>query len=427
MIVKEKEKPAEVEDPQGSETIEAGVLETKEGSEQNELGLKVDASGVKKFLDERVKEAVQDVLQVFLQEEAKALCGAGKYERTAGRDDYRNGQRVRKLVTRVGEVVLKVPRLRELAFTTAIVERYQRRECSIDEALLEMYFAGVSTRRVQDITQALWGGKVSADQMSTLNQKVFFELETWRTRKLKGEWPYVFCDGIVLSRRWADQVQNVSVLVAVGVNLDGRREVIGVAEGQKEDKAGWGGFFRELKTRGLSGVKLLVGDRCLGLVEAAKDVFPEALYQRCTVHFYRNVLSKTPQRHMRELANALKAIHAQESIQEARLKAQRMLAKYGRKFPEAMKVIKDGVEETLSYYQFPSLHWRKIRTTNVVERLNREIRRRTNVVGSFPDGKSAILLVCARLRWVTNRSWGNQRYILMKPAEELEKEEALVA
>lgn len=393
------------------------------------LGLKIDASSVKKFLDERIREAVQEVLQVFLEEEATALCGADRYERSEDRQDHRNGHRIRKLVTKSGEVVLKVPRLRELAFTSSIVERYQRRECSIDEALVEMYFAGVSTRRIQDITEALWGGKVSADQMSTLSAKTFERMEAWRTRPIEGRWRYIFCDGLVLSRRWEDEVQKVSVLVCVGVNEDGRREVLGVAEGCKEDKASWLSFLRDLKARGLSGVELIVGDKCLGLVEAAKDAYPEAAYQRCIVHFYRNVLSKVPRIHMREVAAGLKAIHAQENAAEARLKAQRLIEKFGSKFTAAMKTVADGIEETIIFYRFPARHWRNIRTTNLVERLNREIRRRTDVVGSFPDAKSAILLVCARVRWVTERSWGERRYLVMRQLEgdQIESEKTLVS
>lgn len=389
----------------------------KDSIGREELPLKVDVTAARKYLDARIREAVQDVLQVFLAHEATVLCGANKYERTEARKDVRNGVRIRRLVTKAGEVVLKVPRLRQLAFTTAIVERYQRRECSIDEALIEMYLAGVSTRKIQDITEALWGGKVSADQVSTLNEKVFERLEAWRNRAIVGTYPYVFCDGFVMSRRWDNEVKNVSVLLAVGVSCDGRREVLGVAEGCKEDKESWLNFLRWLKQRGLAGVKLIISDRCLGLVAAAKEVFPDAAHERCVVHFYRNVLSKVPRKDMREVAQGLKAIHAQESAEEALAKADRLVEKYGRKFPAAMKVVKDGVIETLSYYKFPSAHWRFIRTTNIVERLIREIRRRTDVVGAFPDSKSAMLLVCARVQWVTERSWGPKRYMNMEPDE----------
>lgn len=378
------------------------------------LGLKIDASSVKKFLQQNIRDAVQDVLQVFMEEEAATLCGAGQYERTEGRRDHRNGHRERKLVTRVGEVVLKVPRLRELAFTTAIVERYQRRECSIDEALLQMYFAGVSTRRVGDITEVLWGGKVSADQMSTLNGKVVERLEKWRKRPIQGKWSYIYVDGFVLSRRWDDEVHPVSVLVAVGVNEDGRREVLGVMEGCREDYESWRDFLLYLKDRGLVGLELVVGDRAGGLLAALKDVYPQARYQRCIVHFYRNVLSKIPKKYMRDVAAVLKAIHAQENAPEARAKAQRFIEKFQTKFPEATKVVADGIEETLSFYRFPSSHWRYLRTTNMVERLIREVRRRTDVVGAFPDGKSALVLVCARLQWVTERSWTKKRYVLME-------------
>jgi transposase-like protein len=410
----EKENPAPTSEGQGAGDFFFSAR-SKIGSKA--LELKIDAQEVKGFLDSRIKEAVEDVLQVFLEEEATALSGADRYERTEQRKDYRNGYRERKLVTRVGQVLLKVPRLRELAFTTSIIERYQRRECSIDEALLEMYFAGVSTRRVQDITEALWGGQVSADQMSTLNAKAMEQLEQWRNRKIEGTWPYFFCDGMILSRRWETEVHNVSVLIGVGINSEGKREILGVAEGCKEDKESWLNFLRWLKERGLGGIEQITSDKCLGLVAAAREVYPQAVHQRCIVHFYRNVLSKVPRKDMAEVAQALKAIHAQESKEEAMAKAKRLIEKYRSKFPSAMKVV-EGVEETLSYYKFPSKHWRYIRTTNMVERLIREIRRRTDVVGSFPDGKSALLLVCARARWITEKSWGKRRYLLFPKKEE---------
>ena len=203
--------------------------------------------------------------------------------------------------------------------------------------------------------------------------------------------------------------------MAVGVDEEGYREVIGAAEGMKEDGESWRNFMIWLKERGLDGVKLIVGDKCLGMCEAACEVFPDAKYQRCTVHFYRNVLSVTPKNKMSEVARMLKAIHAQESKDAARKKAKDVVEQLrAMKLREAAKKVEDGIEETLTYMTFPSQHWLRIRTNNMLERMNREIRRRTRVVGTFPDGKSALMLVCARLRYVSGKDWGAKRYLCMK-------------
>jgi len=219
-------------------------------------------------------------------------------------------------------VKLKVPRLRQLPFETAIIERYKRREASVEEALVEMYLAGVSVRRVEDITEALWGTRVSSGTVSKLNQQIYEKIELWRNRPLSGPYPYVFLDGIALKRSWAGEVRNISVLVAIGVSAEGYREVIGVAEGAKEDKEGWISFLRTLKTRGLSRVQLFITDKCMGLVESLAEHFPKARWQRYCVHFYRNVFSVVPKGKVREVAAMLKAIHAQEDREEATLKAQ---------------------------------------------------------------------------------------------------------
>jgi transposase-like protein len=228
----------------------------------------------------------------------------------------------------------------------------------------------------------------------------------------------VYVDGIYLRRNWGGEYENVAILVAIAVNEDGYREVLGAAEGMKEDKASWVSFFQWLKSRGLDGVKLVVGDKCLGMLEAAYEVFPKAKYQHCTVHFYRNVFSVVPRSKGKLVAKMLKAIHAQENKAAARAKAKDVVAALKEmKLKEAAKKVEDGIEETLTYADFPTEHWTRIRTNNVIERLNREIRRRTRVVGAFPDGNSALMLVCARLRHVASTQWGNKKYMNMKHLE----------
>ena len=215
--------------------------------------------------------------------------------------------------------------------------------------------------------------------------------------------------------------------MAIAVNEDGYREILGAAEGMKEDKASWVNFFQWLRGRGLDGVKLVVGDKCLGMLEAVGEVFPEAKYQRCTVHFYRNVFSVVPKSKVKNVAKMLKAIHAQESKKAAREKAKAVAADLrAMKLPEAAKKVESGIEETLTYCDFPTEHWIKIRTNNAIERLNREIRRRTRVVGAFPDGNSAPMLVCARLRHVAGTLWGCKKYMNMKHLEALEQDQAAV-
>ena len=378
---------------------------------------------IKEELNELVRKSVEDTLNALLDEEADRLTNARRYERTAARKDTRAGHYKRKLLTRAGEVELKMPKLRTLTFETAIIQRYQKREISVEEALVEMYLAGVSVRRVEDITQALWGTRVSAGTVSRLNQKVYVQIEAWRQRPLELSYPYVYLDGIYLKRSWGGSYENVAILVAMAVNEEGEREVLGACEGMKEDKESWLNFLRDLKARGLRGTQLFIGDKNLGLLEAVHTVYPTARYQRCTVHFYRNVMSVVPRSKVKLVAAMLKAIHAQEDREAARAKARDVVAKLREmKLQAAAKKVEDSVDETLEYMAFPREHWRKIRSNNAIERLNREIRRRTRVVGAFPDGHSALMLVCARLRYMENSMWGAKLYMNMKHLETHEQE-----
>src|SRR6266568_2302556 len=369
---------------------------------------------IKDHLDKIVVTTVEETLNALLDAEADQLCGAKRYEHSANRVDTRAGHYERQLHTKAGEVTLKVPKLRTLPFETAIIERYQRREISVEEALVEMYLAGVSVRRVEDITQALWGTRVSASTVSDLNQKIYGKINEWRERPLVGDFPYVFLDGLWLKRSWGGEVKNVSVLVAIGVGQSGYREILAVSEGAKEDKASWTNFLRELKQRGLKGVQLFVSDKCLGLVENFAEFYPEAKWQRCVVHFYRNVWTAVPTGKVKEVAGMLKAIHAQEDAKAAKEKAFQIIEKLKiMRLARAAEIVESGIDETLSYYSMPSEHWRCLRTNSPLERLMREIRRRTRVVGAFPDGQSALMLVAARLRHVAATRWGTKRYLQM--------------
>ena len=392
-------------------------METKDSTTPSSSGkiIQIDEARVRDHLAQIVRGSVEETLNAMLDKEADELCQARRYERRAERVSTRAGHYERKLDTKAGQVTLRMPKLRTVPFETAIVERYQRRESSVEEALIEMYLAGVSVRRVEDITEALWGTRVSPSTVSELNQKIYATIEAWRSRPIDAEFPYVFLDGIYLKRSWGGEVRNVSVLVAIGVGLDGFREILGVAEGAKEDKASWGNFLRSLKERGLKGVRLFTSDRCLGLVESLADFYPDAQWQRCVVHFYRNVFSLTPATKVREVAAMLKAIHAQEARAEALAKVEQVAVKLeAMKLGKAAELVRTGAVETLSYYAFPSEHWRRIRTNNPMERIMREIRRRTRVVGCFPDGNSALMLVGARLRYIAGSKWGARRYLDME-------------
>ena len=277
---------------------------------------------IKGEIRELVRGSVEETLNNLLEAEADRLTQARRYERSEDRQGYRSGHYDRGLTTTSGEVTLHVPRLKGISFETAIIERYRRRESSVEEALIEMYLAGVSVRRVEDITEALWGSRVSPSTISELNKKAYVNIENWRKRPLTGRYPYVYVDGVYLKRNWGGEYENVSILVAVGVAEDGYREVLGAQEGMKEDKASWQSFFQWLKGRGLDGVRLVVGDKCLGMLEAVGEVFPEAKYQRCIVHFYWNVFTVTPRGRMKDVTRMLKAIHAQETLVAARETAQ---------------------------------------------------------------------------------------------------------
>ena len=371
-----------------------------------------DENAVRGELRELVRRTVEDTINALLEEEADDLVKAGRYERTAGREAYRAGHYERDLTTTSGQVTLKMPKLKGVRFATAVIERYKRRETSVEEAMIEMYLAGVSTRRIEDVSEILWGASVSASTVSNLNEKAFEAVEEWRCRPLTCAYPYVFVDGIYLKRAWGGSFENVAVMVAIGVNDDGYREVIGAAEGFTESAECWREFLSWLKGRGLSGVRMFTGDKAAAMTDAIAEVFPDAAYQRCTVHFYRNVLSKVPKSKRGQAAAMLKAIHAQESFDASMEKAGAVAEALDEmRLAAASKCVREGVVETLTYTRFPMRHWRRIRTNNAIERLNREIRRRTRVVGTFPDGRSALMLVTARLKYVADSEWGSRRYL----------------
>ena len=378
--------------------------------------LQVDQAMLETTLDRMVRKSVEETLNAMLDAEADEITGAARYERSGERKAYRAGHYERDLTVKAGKMSLKVPKLKGAVFESAVIERYRRREESVEEALIDMYLAGVSTRQVDDVSQLLWGDRMPSQTLSDKLKKVYADIDEWRGRPLEQDYPYLFMDGVWHKRCWGGSVENVSILVAVGVGMDGRREVLSVAEGMKEDSESWREFIKGMLARGLKGVRLVTGDRCAGLVAAVNELLPGARYQRCMVHFERNILAKVNPKNRDWAADALKAIFSMESRDKALEKAESVAKDMeARKLREAAKCLREGIGETTAYLldDYPREHRRRIRTNNMIERLNREIRRRTRVVGSFPDGRSALMLICARVRYVTSSEWSTRRYLDM--------------
>lgn len=378
--------------------------------------LQVDQAMLETTLDRMVRKSVEETLNAMLDAEADEITGAARYERSGERKAYRAGHYERDLTVKAGKMSLKVPKLKGAVFESAVIERYRRREESVEEALIDMYLAGVSTRQVDDVSQLLWGDRMPSQTLSDKLKKVYADIDEWRGRPLEQDYPYLFMDGVWHKRCWGGSVENVSILVAVGVGMDGRREVLSVAEGMKEDSESWREFIKGMLARGLKGVRLVTGDRCAGLVAAVNELLPGARYQRCMVHFERNILAKVNPKNRDWAADALKAIFSMESRDKALEKAESVAKDMeARKLREAAKCLREGIGETTTYLldDYPREHRRRIRTNNMIERLNREIRRRTRVVGSFPDGRSALMLIRARVRYVTSSEWSTRRYLDM--------------
>ncbi len=272
-------------------------------------------------LRELVRRTVEDTLNGLLEAEADELVGAERHGRTAEREVHRAGHYDRGLATSPGEVTIHMPKLKGARLATAIIERYRRREASVEEAMIEMYLAGVSTRRIEDVSEILWGSSVSSATVSSLNEKASASVEEWRNRPPGRAYPYACVDGIYLRRSWGGACEDVAVMIAIGVNDDGYREVIGAAEGFTESSECWREFLSWLRSRGLHGVRMVVGDKASDMVGSIAEVFPEAAHRRCTVHFHRNAPARVPKPGRAAVAAMLKAVHAMESREASEAKA----------------------------------------------------------------------------------------------------------
>jgi len=368
--------------------------------------------------------AIRVALEVVLEEEIRELVGARKWERQAQRIDSRNGTYLRRLITSMGAIDLAVPRARDGGSAGgAVFERYKRRSADVDDTMVAAYVHGASTRDIGQITEALMGEHVSRSTVSRAAKTLAIKVEDLRKAPIEGPIPYLFLDATFLDARWAREVENVSVLVAYGVGLDGHRQLLAITIGAEESEASWSDLLAQLNERGLSGVQLVIADAHAGLAKAVRHHLPEAQQQRCVVHLQRNIVGKAPQKLRARLAKAVWQVFLAPSKTEARRRMAELAAGLGRQLPESMACLDAGFEAATKFYAFPRAHWHRIRSTNGLERLHGEIKRRTNAVGAFPDRGSALRLVTAVALNVT-AIWTDRRYLDMS---QLKSKEVVVA
>lgn len=363
-------------------------------------------------LAERVRGAVQATIQVIVDEELERLVGAGPYERSDQRVDVRNGRYDRRVVTTAGEVSVRVGRTRAGGAATAPLGRYARRQAEVDDAVTEAYVRGVSTRDMAGVTEALLGKRVGRSTVSRVTKRLEDEVEALRREPITEPFAYLYLDATFVDARWARSVENVSALVAYGIGPDGKRHLLGIHIGVSEAETSWASLLAELVERGLSGVQLIVRDEHAGLTAAARKVLPEAKQQRCTVHLTRNVTSNVPKRHQKRLGREVVQVLHADSLDEAKRGLKRFRALFFRQFPEAVECLERGFDDATTYFAFPEAHRTRIRTTNGLERLHGEIKRRTRAIGAFPDRASALRLITAVALQVTS-IWSDRVYLDM--------------
>lgn len=369
-----------------------------------------------KVLIEHGTEGMPAILQVLLNEAAKIerteALRAAPYERTDERTGYANGFKDKTLHTRMGALKVKVPQARGLEFYPSCLEKGIRSERALKLAIAEMYVQGVSTRKVRKITEELCGLDISSTQVSNLAKLLDKELENFRNRPL-GAFRYVYLDAIYEKVRVGGVIQNVSVLIAVGVNQEGKREILGVSTSLSEAEVHWRTFLENLAQRGLHGAELFISDNHAGLKKARQAVFPAIKFQRCYFHLAQNAQHYARNKAMRkELADATREIFAENSLENAHQRLKKVVDNYQDKAPEFAAWLEENAPEAFTYFTFPKAHWRRIRTNNPMERLNREIRRRTKVVAIFPNQQACLRLVTAVLHemhddWATERKYLN--------------------
>lgn len=385
---------------------------------------KTVSAAVKEILlsnPEGLRDVIRAVMQEVLEAEMDEALGAGKSERTPERLGYRSGYYGRTLVTRVGKLELRVPQDRQGRFSTELFERYQRSERALVATLAEMYVQGVSTRKVRAITEELCGHAFSASSISAINKRLDESLKAFAERPLHEPFPYLILDARYEKVRQAGVVMSQAVLIAVGIDWDGRRQILSVDMANRESRSAWRDFLLALKARGLKGVELVVSDDHAGLVKAIGETIPEAAWQRCYVHFLRNALDHLPRKHGDDCLQELRWLYDRRDLAEARADLGAWLAKWSGKYPRLTDWAEENIEQTLTFFRLPRQHHKHLKSTNMLERLNEEIRRRTHVVRIFPNAESCLRLVRA-LAVETNENWMEaNRYLNMDDLREHKK------
>jgi len=384
----------------------------------------IDVTELKQIAQDQpdlLRPLIQAVLQEVLETEMDEALQAGKHERSADRLGYRSGYYRRNLVTRVGQLELRVPQDRQGHFSTAVFERYQRSEKALVAALAEMYVQGVSTRKVKAITEELCGHEFGADSISQINKKLDAELQRWAQRQLDEEYPYLIVDARYEKVREDGVIRSRAVLVALGINWEGRRRVLAVELAPRESATSWKDFLLALKARGLSGVLLAISDDHPGLKKAIAEVLPEAAWQRCYVHFLRNSLDYLPRKADDDCLLELRWLYDRRDLEEARRDLAAWLGRWQERYPKLCLWVEANIEETFTFYRQPREHHKHLKSTNLLERLNEELKRRTHVIRIFPNEASCLRLVRA-LAVEQHEEWlEGARYLAMDPLREQRK------
>ena len=367
------------------------------------------------------KLLLREVLQEVLEQEMTDTLGAEKGERSPGRLGYRSGYYDRALVTRVGKLELRIPQDRQGNFSTQIFERYQRSEKALVSALAEMYIQGVSTRKVKAITEELCGHAFSASAISAVNKTLDESLERFAKRELTETYPYLVLDARYEKVREDGVIRSQAVQIAIGINDEGRRQILAVELANRESQTSWRDVLLELKSRGLRGVEFVVSDDHPGLKRAIAEVIPEAVWQRCYVHFLRNALDYLPRKAVDDCRQELRWLYDRRDLSEAQKDLAQWLERWGTRYPKLCEWVEENIGETFSFYRLPLQHHKHLKSTNMLERFNEEIKRRTRVARIFPNASSCLRIVRA-LAVETHEGWlEGSRYLNMDLLKEHKK------
>jgi putative transposase len=373
-----------------------------------------------------LQEGTRLLAQLAVELEAEQVIGAGPYERSDGRKTYRNGHRQRTWETRVGEIPLQIPKLREGTYFPSLLEPRRRSEQALLSVVQSAYVQGVSTRKVDDLLKALGLTGIDKSKVSRICRELDEVVAAFRNRPLEGSYPYIWLDALYLKVRQDHRIVSLALVIAIGVRETGDRDILGFSLGASEEYAFWLDFLRSLSRRGLQGVQLVTSDAHEGLKAAIQQVFTGATWQRCRVHFMRNVLAHIPKGSKAVVAAALRTIFAQPDREAAGAQLAEVVKAMKGRWPKAAEVVAEAEDDVLAYMSFPEEHWTRIYSTNPLERLNKEVKRRTNVVGIFPDGASAIRLVGAVLMEISDEWQVSRRYFSQESMKKLLEPETLL-